>query len=196
MEQEEKNNSQISTDSSKIDTEAEQINEEQLPAQEETVKEFDEKIKQLEKEKEEYLAGWKRAKADLLNYQKETEAKMQNFAMLANSTLVFDLLSIIDSFDLAIAALTERDRETSLGKGYYLVQTQLIDLLRKYGLEMIKVELPALFNPNFHEAISTKICEKQNCDKRDEALIIEVLSKGYLLHNKLLRPSKVRVITH
>mgnify|MGYP001561184581 CR=1 FL=1 len=182
-----------------------QLNEEKLPTQEETIKEFDkeinEKLKILEKEKEEYLSGWKRAKADLLNYQKETEAKMQNFAMFANATLVFDLLAIIDSFDLAIGALTEKDKETSLGRGYYLVQTQLLDLLRKYGLEKIEVggkdnKSLAVFNPNFHEAVSTKVCDKKDCDKIDDGAIFEVLSKGYMLNGKLLRPAKVRVMIH
>lgn len=169
--------------------------EEKLPTQKETIAEFEEKIKKLEKEKEDYLSGWKRAKADLLNFQKETDEKLKNIVLFANSNFAFDLLVILDSFDLALNSLTEKDKETSVGNGYYMIQTQLLDILRKYGIEIIETKGRA-FNPNFHEAIDTKICDKKDCDKTDEGAILEVLSKGYLLHGKLLRPTKVRVITH
>lgn len=171
------------------------MEEEQLPTPEQTIKELQEKTLQLEKEKEEYLSGWKRAKSDLLTFQKEIDEKMKNFAQMAHAGLIYDLLTILDSFDLAIGSLTSENKETSLGKGYYLIQTQLSDALKKYGLNLIGTEKKK-FDPNVHEAIDTKKCERPDCDGQDDGFIVEVLSKGYLLHNQLIRAAKVKVITH
>jgi molecular chaperone GrpE len=169
--------------------------EEKLPSETETIKEFQEIIKKLEKEKEEYLEGWKRAKADLLNYQKEMENKMKEIIVYANENLLIDLIPVLDSLDLALNSLSEEDKNTSLGKGYYLIQAQLLEILAKHGLEVISPENKK-FDPVFHEAVATQKCSKENCDKSDDNLIVEVLAKGYLLNGKLIRPAKVKVLIH
>ncbi|GIW65675.1 MAG: protein GrpE [Candidatus Parcubacteria bacterium] len=171
------------------------MEEEKLPSELETIKELQETIARLEKEKEEYLSGWKRAKSDFINYQKEMEEKIKNIINFANSNLILDLTTVLDSLDLAINSLTEEDKKRNLGKGYILIQNQILDILKKYGLEIIEPKNET-FNPEFHEAISTKKCEKENCDKSDDNLIIEVYSKGYFLNGKLIRPAKVKVIIH
>lgn len=171
------------------------MSEEELPTEDQTIKELEERIKQLEKEKEEYLSGWKRAKSEMLKFQKETEEKMKNFMLVANANLISDLLPILDSFDLALNSLTDEDKKKPLGRGYYLIQTQILNILSRYGLTVVEAE-GKKFDPNFHEIIDTKKCDKKDCNKEDEGLIIEVLSKGYMLHNQLIRPAKVRVITH
>lgn len=171
------------------------MEEEKLPSELETIKELQETIAKLEKEKEEYLNGWKRAKADFLNYQKEMEEKIKKMVDFANANLILDLLSVLDSFDLAINSLNDEDKEKNIGKGYLLIQSQILEILRKYNLEIIEPK-EEKFNPLFHEALATKKCEKQNCDGSDDNLIIEVYSKGYLLNGKLLRPAKVKVIIH
>ena len=173
----------------------EQPIEEKLPSELETIKELQDRIKKLEQEKNEYLEGWKRAKADLLNYQKEMENKMKEIVMYANENLMYDLIPVLDSLDLAINSLSEKDKDSPLGKGYYLIQAQIYEIMSKYGLEVINPENKK-FDPLFHEAISTKKCEKENCDKSDENMIIEVLAKGYILNGKLIRPAKVKVIIH
>lgn len=170
--------------------------EEQLPTLNETAHELQAQVEQLERERGEYLAGWKRAKSDLLVFQQGNEERLREFAMFAHAGMATDLLSIIDSFDLALHALNPADKETPLGKGYYLIQTQLTDLLRKYGVEQIEVAAGKRFDPAFHEAIDAKRCTTTNCDGNDDQQVVEVLSRGYRLHGKLLRPAKVRVITH
>ncbi|GIW66862.1 MAG: hypothetical protein KatS3mg095_0760 [Candidatus Parcubacteria bacterium] len=169
--------------------------EEKLPSEPETIKELQELIAKLEKEKEEYLSGWKRAKADFLNYQKETEEKLKSIINFANANLILDLTSVLDSLDLAINSLTDEEREKNLGRGYILIQNQILEILKKYGLEIIDPKNEK-FNPAFHEALATKKCEHEKCDESDDNLIIEVYSKGYLINGKLLRPAKVRVIIH
>jgi len=173
----------------------EQENLEKLPHESDTIKELQEVIKKLEQEKESYLEGWKRAKADLLSYKKQVEEKIQEFIKYANEELMLDLLNVLDSLDLAISSLKEEDKETNLGKGYLLIQSQLMSILKNHGLEVIDAE-GQQFNPIFHEAISVQKCEKENCDKSDDNIIIEVLTKGYILNGKVIRPAKVKVIVH
>lgn len=169
--------------------------EEKLPTEAEIIKELDEQIKRLEKEKNEYFDGLQRAKADLLRAQKELEDKAKAFALMANESLIIDVLPILDSLDLAVGSLSEIERESQVGKGYYLIQSQLIEVLRKYGLTVIEAKQQK-FNPQYHEAITTKVCDQPGCQGEDEGLIVEVLGKGYLYHDKIIRPAKVKVVTH
>lgn len=172
-----------------------QENLEKFPQESETIKELYEALKKLEEEKENYLEGWKRAKADLLNYKKQVEERVQEFIKYANENLMLDLIPVIDSLDIAISNLSDDVKESSLGKGYILIQSQIMNILKKHGLEIIDPEKQK-FDPIFHEAVGVKKCEKENCDKSDENLVIEVLAKGYTLNQKLIRPAKVIVITH
>lgn len=178
-----------------MEEEKKQEDYEKLPQESETIKELQEVIKKLEKEKESYLEGWKRAKADLLNYQKEVEEKLKEFVKYANEELILDLLPVIDSLDIAISNLSNEEKESSLGEGFILIQSQILSILKKHGLIELNPENQK-FDPNFHEAISVKKCEKENCDKSDDNVIVKVLAKGYILNGKLIRPARVTVITH
>jgi molecular chaperone GrpE len=165
------------------------MNEEKLPTEPETIEELMKKIENLEKEKQEYFEGLKRAKNDVLRMQREFEEKFQAIQDIANSELIYHLLSVLDSFDLAF------QKNEKIDQGFYLIYSQLKDILEKYGLEEINIENKK-FDPNFHEALGTKKCEKENCSGEDEGLIVEVLSKGYLYKSRLLRPARVKIISH
>ena len=165
------------------------MNEEKLPTEPETIEELMKKIEILEKEKNEYFESLKRAKSDVLKMQREFEEKFQTMQDLANSELIYHLLSVLDSFDLAF------QKNEKIDQGFYLIYSQLKDILEKYGLEEINLENKK-FDPNFHEALGTKKCEKENCSGEDEGLIVEVLSKGYLYKGRLLRPARVKIISH
>jgi molecular chaperone GrpE len=165
------------------------MNEEKLPSEPETIEELMKKIENLEKEKNEYFESLKRAKSDVLRIQREFEEKFQALQNLANSDIIYHLLSVLDSFDLAF------QKNEKIDQGFYLIYSQLKDILEKYGLEEINVENKK-FDPNFHEALGTQKCKKENCSGEDESLIIEVLSKGYLYKSRLLRPARVKIISH
>jgi molecular chaperone GrpE len=165
------------------------MNEEKLPTEPETIEELMKKIENLEKEKNEYFESLKRAKSDVLRMQREFEEKFQTMQDLAHSELIYHLLSVLDSFDLAF------QKNEKIDQGFYLIYSQLKDILEKYGLEEIDVENKK-FDPNFHEALQTVKCEKENCSGEDEGLIVEILSKGYLYKGRLLRPARVKIIIH
>ncbi len=163
----------------------------ELPKEEETIKEFLAKIEALEKEKEEYLNSLKRAKGDLLRVKTEFEEKIREIQDVAASNLIYYLLNILDSFDVAFS----KSDPNEIDKGFYLIYSQLKDVLQKFGLKEIEA-LNQKFDPNFHEAILSEKCQKSNCDQGDDNLIVEVLSKGYLLNGRVLRPARVKVIVH
>ncbi|GBD34745.1 Protein GrpE [bacterium HR35] len=165
--------------------------EQKLPALEETVKELMAKIEDLEKEKKQYLENLLRAKNDVLRIKTEYEEKMKQFEEIANANLIYSLLNVLDSFELAFAKYSDKE----IDKGFFLIYSQLKDILEKYGLEEIN-PLGMKFDPNYHETVTSESCSKENCDGSDEGLIVEVYSKGYFLKGRLLRPARVKTISH
>ena len=142
----------------------------------------EEKIK---KEREEYLDGWKRAKAELINYKNDELKRVSEIIRFAGEDIARDMVEILDSFDLCIASLSTDNQ--SLAKGVYMIRTQLEDLLKKRGMERIIVSVGHQFDPGLHEAISTIQSDKP------PGIVIEEIEKGYTWNGKLLRPARVVV---
>jgi molecular chaperone GrpE len=149
----------------------------------EKIKQLQEKLKKCQELKEEYLGGWQRAKADLINARKDDERRNQEFVKFANASLVFEILPVLDSFDLACV---EAEKDSKFVKGVSLIKLQLENILRKYGLESIK-STGEKFNLQFHEIVG-----EINSDK-EPGIVMEEIQKGYLLFGKVIRPAKVRV---
>lgn len=150
---------------------------------EDKLKKLKEKLKKCQEEKDEYLNGWQRAKADFINYKKGEEKKRVEFVKFANSLLASDILLVLDSFELAMKNI---ENPTKTEEGFCLIKEQLSDILKKYGLTEIKT-LNEKFNPQFHEAIEEAESEKES------GFIIEEMQKGYLLHGQILRVAKVKI---
>ncbi|MGC9610935.1 MAG: nucleotide exchange factor GrpE [Minisyncoccia bacterium] len=144
----------------------------------------EDKIAKLEKDNQEYLDGWKRAKADLINYKKEEGARLENFVKFSNELLVSDLIAVLDSFDLSLVVLSETDPAR---KGMMLIKSQLEDILKKNGLEKIKIKQGDKFDPGLEEAM-----EEMN-SAEPPGTIAEEISGGYKLHNKVIRPVRVKL---
>lgn len=144
----------------------------------------DKKIKELEAQRDEYLDGWKRAKADLINYKKEEQERFTELVRFSNETLLRDLIVVLDSFYLAAMNLPEGGAEK---KGIDLIRVQLEDILRKHGLEKIRVLLGEKFDPSRHEAIA------DTPSVQPEGTVAEEAERGYLLNGRVIRPARVKV---
>ena len=142
----------------------------------------DKKLEQCEKQKEEYLAGWQRARADFLNYKKEEMERISGLIVYAHEEILIKLLPILDDFDRAEKEIKD---EASL-KGVNQIKNQLQDLLKSYGIEEMK-SLGQKFDPNFHEAV------EQVEGKGEFGIIIEDTQKGYLIQGRVPRVAKVKV---
>ncbi len=153
------------------------------PSFQEKLEKIKEKLKKCQELKDEYLSGWQRAKADLINARKEDERRNQEFLKFANASLIFEILPVLDSFELALA---NEEKDSKFSKGIFLIKMQLGDVLRKFGLEPIK-SIGEKANLQFHEIVGEIESEKE------ENVIIEELQKGYLLNGKVIRPAKVKI---
>lgn len=138
----------------------------------------------LKKEKDEYLDGWKRAKADLINYKKDEAKRFEVVLKFANEQMIMDLILVLDSFDLALQSL---EKEAKIEKGVYMIRTQLEDLMKKYGLEKVEVKIGEQFDPATQEAVLVVESEKPS------GSVIDEIEKGYSLGGKLIRPARVKV---
>lgn len=145
---------------------------------------FEEKLAAAEKEKQEYLDGWKRAKADLINYKKEEAERAGTLVRFANQTLLEELILVLDSFTLGLSVL-EGDKVAE--KGMNLVRLQLEDILKKYGLMKIPIAPGSPFDPNLEEAVGE--IESDHAP----GSVAEVVEAGYRLNDRVLRPAKVRI---
>lgn len=139
----------------------------------------------LQAQCEEYLNGWKRAKADFINYQKDEARRFEEFAKFGNEALMKDVISILDSFDLAESAHPD-------DKGLRIIRTQLEDMLRKRGLEPIVTKTGEAFDPARHEALLA--VESHEGVEGPPNTIVEELEKGYILYGKIIRPARVKII--
>ena len=155
----------------------------------EAVKKLKEKLKNSEKERMEYLTGWQRAKADLVNARKRDEADRQEFMKFANERLIDGLLPVLESFDMAIGnkeAWEKVDKNWRVGVEY--IYTQLKKVLADSGLVEIN-PLGEKFDINRDEATEYVPVETE----ADDHKVVAVLQKGYTLNGRPMRPPKVKV---
>lgn len=144
--------------------------------------ELETKLAATERERDEYLAGWQRAKADFINYKKEEMAHLQEAVKYGSEDLIKDLISVMDNFDLGLRAL---EKAGPVEKGIYLIRSQIEDILKKRGLEKIDVKIGDAFDPATMEAM-TEIESDQ-----PQGAVVEEIEPGYRLHEKVLRASRV-----
>ena len=156
-------------------------------------KKLREKLKVCETEKQEYLEGWQRAKADLVNARREFEETLAKYASFANENFIHELIPVLDSFEMAFS---NKEKWEEVGAewrtGVEYIYTQFVSVLQKNGLSEISPEKDTLFDPAIHESIGTENTEKSD----EDGIIAAVVQKGYVLNGKLLRAAKVRVYKH
>ena len=136
------------------------------------------------KERDEYLNSWKRAKADLINYQREETKRFMELAAFAEEGLVSDLMPVLESLDLGIAALKTKG---VADKGIYLVRSQFEGALKKRGLETINAPPGGVFDPRLHESVG-----EIESEVPIGTIALEI-AKGYMLNGKIIRAAKVKL---
>ena len=153
------------------------------------LKQLREKLKIAEAERAEYLAGWQRAKADLINARKRDEEDKKDFIKYANEDLIGEMLPVLDSFGMAFAnkeAWEKVDKNWRTGVEY--IYSQLISTLERFGVKLIDPKSQK-FDPNYHISIESVPVT----DKAQDGVIVEVVQKGYELNGKAIRAPKVKV---
>ena len=134
------------------------------------------KIETLEKKIEELEDCWKRALADYKNLEKRVEEDKDGWKFFANERLILRILPVIDNL--------ERLKKHMDDKGLDLIIKDMVSSLKEFGVEEINSE-KVEFDPMLMEALEIAEGEKNK--------VVETVSKGYLLNNKLIRPAVVKV---
>ncbi len=127
-----------------------------------------------------------RSQADFENYKKRAAREKEDAMKYANSSLLQRLVSILDNFELGLAAAKTESEQSPIYSGMVLVQKQLNDLLEENGLQAIEAE-GKKFDPNLHEAIAHEPSESA------EGTVIRQARRGYRFKDRLLRPARVVV---
>ncbi|MDI6603937.1 MAG: nucleotide exchange factor GrpE [Thermoanaerobacteraceae bacterium] len=151
---------------------------------EKELEELREKFKQKENEANEYLELVQRLKAEFENYRKRTQKEKCELIEFGQEKIILDILPVIDNFERALCS--EGDDKT-FREGIELIYKQFKGILEKSGVKEIHAE-GEIFDPHKHHAVMQEEVE----DKKENE-IIEVLQKGYILNNKVIRPSMVKV---
>ncbi len=155
-------------------------------AGEEVVHDLDE-LQRKARERDEFLALLQRARADFANYQQRVTREMEEQKKYAIATFVRDLLTVVDDLERAIEAAECAPQAGAIAEGVRLVYRQLQNVFERYGIRPI-VPDGETFDPKYHEAVG----EEERTDM-PSGKVVRTLQKGYLLHDRLIRPAKVIV---
>jgi len=136
---------------------------------------------------DEYLNGWKRAKADFVNYKKEEFERVQEVIDYAKASFLESMLPMMDNLEITASKLPEELKNDSNVAGLLMIKTQLEDFLKSHNVEPFE-SVGKKFDPAMHEAVQT-VEEKD----KESGIILEELEKGYTINGRLLRPAKVKV---
>jgi molecular chaperone GrpE len=161
---------------------------EELPTKDVT-KKLREELKACRKEKEEYLTGWQRAKADYINLQKELDSAHVNSSILTKEKVVERLLPALDSFEMAFANLEHWEKlDKEWQDGMKSIHKQFLAGLQNSGIETIE-DSGVPFDPGVHQSISVV----ETNDEKLNHMVEKVLQVGYKIGDRVIRPAKVTI---
>lgn len=147
------------------------------------------RLKKSDEEKREYLLGWQKMKADYINSRKQDDEDNKRKIKYAEADLLAELAPVLDSFEMAFSnkeTLAKLPEEWK--KGIEQIHTQFFNILSEHKVEIID-PVGKEFDPRDSEAIGMVAVSTPEEDN----IVISVLQKGYMVHDKLIRPAKVRV---
>jgi molecular chaperone GrpE len=156
--------------------------------------ELAERIGQLERELEdarrsdaEHRNNWHRSAADFANYKRRTDEERTTLTQFSNAILIGKLLSVLDDFDRALESVPAEEAGDPWVEGVQLVERKLRNVLESEGVTPIEA-VGEQFDPNLHEAVV-----HEDTAEHPDNQVIDELQRGYRLHDRLIRPSLVRV---
>lgn len=149
------------------------------------------KMAALEEELSQYKDRYMRAVAEMENIRRRSEKERIDSMKYGLEGFVKDLLPVLDSFELAVNAEHTESATNENGQSFYsgmvMVKKQMIDTLRKHGLDQLDAKNQP-FDPNFHQAIQ----RVESAEHKEETVAGE-FQKGYVLNGRLIRPAMVSV---
>jgi molecular chaperone GrpE len=180
-------NQDITAQETAEESEAEEITTKEIPLEQMKKKELVQKVSELQEKAEKNYDLFVRSQAEIENLKKRFAKDKQDLCKFSNESLIKQLLKVVDSLEKAIAHSAGDNSLPALRQGVELTLKSLLDSLTKEGLVEVKAEGEP-FDPNFHEAVSV-----QEDPEATPGIVLQELQKGYLLNDRLIRPSLVIV---
>jgi len=165
--------------------EAEKIDQEQA---DDPMKDLEVQLEAKEQEAKENYDRLLRVSAEFENYKKRTSRELEEFRKFANQSLIKELLSVVDNLELAMKSTNGHETiDQGLLQGLEMTHKEILKIFEKFNVKPIEAQ-GQVFDPTFHEAVMQEETDEVNANT-----IVNELQKGYLIHNRLLRPSMVVV---
>lgn len=167
--------------------EPEQLDEQDIEASDEDDR-VEAKLTASDEKAQEYYDRLLRVSAEFDNYKKRTSREMQDVVRYANEKLIKELLTVVDNLERAIESVQkEDDQDDPVLQGVRLTLSEVEKILNRHHVEPVKA-LGEPFDPNFHQAMMQEESEDQPANT-----VIREMQKGYVLHDRLIRPAMVVV---
>lgn len=170
--------------SASVDTDADAAE----ASEEATELEGEDALAAAKQEAGEYYDRLLRLSAEFENYKKRASRELSDFRKFANEAIIKDLLGVIDNLERALTSAVDQEGSVgSIAEGVELTLKEILKILERNGVTVIAAE-GETFDPTYHQAVM-----QQEAPDQPPNTVVQELQKGYLLHNRLLRPSMVAV---
>src|SRR3990167_1531775 len=146
-------------------------------------------LEKCKEEKQEYLVGWQRCKADSINARKDAVLMAERAGNRSRDTLIEDIIPALDSFDMAIASDAWASMDPNWRMGMENVRSQLITALSNQGVSAY-AEIGEAFDPTLHDAV------QEVEEDGTPGGIAKVLRRGYKTSERIIRPAQVAIVAH
>ncbi len=137
---------------------------------------------------QEYLDGWQRERAAFANFRKRVEQQQEQTRRDITASIAKRYLEVLDDMELALKNKPTEGEGAAWAEGIELIYRKILAILEAEGITPIEAEPGMPFDPRFHEAITHEPHEERNSEE-----IIEVVRRGYMIGDQVLRPALVRV---
>ena len=152
------------------------------------IEDLEAKLEVKEQEAKENYDRLLRVSAEFENYKKRASRDLAELRKFANQSLIKEMLSVIDNLELAMNSTNgHKTIDQGLLQGLDMTHNEILKVFEKFNVKPIEAKGQA-FDPTFHEAVM-----QEATDEFDENTVINELQKGYLIHDRLLRPAMVVV---
>ncbi|MEK7539459.1 MAG: nucleotide exchange factor GrpE [Patescibacteria group bacterium] len=154
-----------------------------------TLKKFRDSLKACKAEKEEYLTGWQKERAEFANYRKQEDVRKTMFSESTRERILTRFLMVLDSFNMAFTNKEAWEKvDENWRKGVEYIYGQMNTIFEEYGVKPIG-EVGESFDPNFHQSIELVTTDQKEFDHT----VSHIIQKGYKLGERVMRPARVNV---
>jgi len=154
------------------------------------IKELEAKLETAEHEAKENYDRFLRVSAEFENYKKRSAREISEFRKFSNESLIKEMLSVVDNLERALdSSQSNKQAGTGLAEGVAMTLKEILNIFEKFSVKPVE-SLGKPFDPVFHQAVM-----QEETDGHPENIVTNEMQKGYMMHDRLIRPAMVVVST-